>query len=251
MKTTPLITLARIHESAVMQTATQSSSRSFELSRRPLDSGRLCGMEFVPKISAMSEEEHVNRSLAFVLCAVMSLMIPSIVSAQERSRSLLFQFGIGYGAANYPTGLESALQFMESMAGVERTKVGIGMGLGIAVAEKGFLMFRVDGTGDRFDDSQGFMQVNLYLYSVGLRWYPSTTGLYVEGNAGSSAAVVQFSDSAMVASRPGFGLGGAIGWDFAKGKTGSGFVVEARANMLDIEDIQVPIYLLTIGYGWK
>ena len=112
-------------------------------------------------------------------------------------------------------------------------------------------MGRIDGTGDRLYDSKDYLQINLYLYSLGARFYPQTTGLYFEGGAGMTAAVLQTSFAGNSSSNNGFGFGGGIGYDFARGSTGFGLNLEAKYDFMEIESYQFGAFMLTVDLCWK
>mgnify|MGYP006281926393 CR=1 FL=1 len=55
--------------------------------------------------------------------------------------------------------------------------------------------------GDRLFDLSGVsLQLNSYLYSPGIRWYPFTTGLVLGAHAGASRILIQSSSAGTNAS---------------------------------------------------
>ncbi len=155
------------------------------------------------------------------------LSFPPLAAAENANRGFIFQFGVGAGFPSYPSALEATMSYADSLPGIARTQVSLDLALGYAVSQQIYLLGRADGIGDRISDSYGdYVQVNLYLYSVGLRFYPWTTGVYLEGSAGASSGVSDF----------GFGYGAAIGYDFTSNPRGFGLTVEAKYDGLQIEE---------------
>lgn len=184
-------------------------------------------------------------------CILCALAMSAPLSAQEDRRSVLFEIGAGLGFPGYPAEVEAVLSAVGGQPGVDRVKVGVEISLGIALSQNAFLMASMDGTGDRLTDYSDYMQVNLYLYSLGLRYYPRTTGFYLEGDLGSSACVTQASFIESEASNLGFGWGAALGYDFNDSPRGFGLSLEARFNGLEIEGDAASSLMLTLNCCWK
>ncbi|MDP3178633.1 MAG: hypothetical protein Q8M76_12080, partial [Spirochaetaceae bacterium] len=96
-----------------------------------------------------------------------------------------------------------------------------------------------------------YIQMNLLLYSLGLRYYPSTTGVYIEAGAGASRGAMVSSSVGDSASDFGFGYGAALGYDFNTKPRGFGLCLEARYLGLTIEDEQTGGLMLTLNLCWK
>lgn len=192
-------------------------------------------------------------TLYFPVVSVLSLsfLAPASAAAEGQDRFALFQLGAGPGLPSYPSELEAVMSLLESVPGVDRLKLALDLGLGLAVSPKGFVMARIDATGDRLDDGADYIQVNLYLASLGFRYYPSVRGFYVEGNLGASSAVIQSSFLNTSRSDPGVGFGGALGYDFARRATGFGLTVEGRYNYLSIEGDPCSQLMATLNLCWK
>jgi hypothetical protein len=182
-----------------------------------------------------------------------SLLVPGIVFGQGagRKRMVLAQLGAGFGVPSYPSEMSSFLAFVESYPGNRRVKVSLDLALGIAIGQQAFLLGRIDGLADRLEGNGGYMQVNTYLTSLGLRVYPQTTGFYVEAGLGSSKGVVQTSFAGDNSSDAGYGFGAALGYDFTPGATGFGLGVEAKYNSLSIEGKQYGQFMATVNLCMK
>jgi hypothetical protein len=192
---------------------------------------------------------HVRITLAIVF----ALALPCIAAAQGWGRDLLlFQVGAGLYFPSYPDGLESAMSYADSLPGVDRIQVAVDLALGFSISERAYIMARVDGGGDRISDSSGdYSQLNLYLFSLGARYYPYVTGLYLEADVGSSQAEVDISGEGSYPSDKGFGYGIAIGYDFNRRLRGFGLELEAKYDSLTIESEQYGAFMLTLNLCWK
>lgn len=193
-----------------------------------------------------------RKPIVLCLCIGVAILLePLALFADDAQRSLLFQLGAGSAYPSYPAQTETVLSYAEAQAGVERIKLSLDLALGIALSEQGFLMARIDGTGDRLYDSSDYLQLNLYLYSLGLRYYPATTGLYLDAGAGASRAVLQASTGETSASDFGFGYAVAAGYDFNAAPRGFGLSLEARYLGLETGSDQAGALMLTIDLCWK
>ncbi|PKL08979.1 MAG: hypothetical protein CVV51_06145 [Spirochaetae bacterium HGW-Spirochaetae-7] len=183
--------------------------------------------------------------LFFMICAVTGAF------ADEGRRGAMFQLGAGMAIPIYDDGTEAFFSAMESTPGIDRITLGLNVALGYGVSPNGIILGRIDGMGDRVYDSVDFIQMNLYLYSLGYRYYPSKTGLYIEGGIGSAVMVYMDSSSYNSSSDPGLGFGVACGYDFNADIRGFGLTVEAKYNSYDIEGINEAGISLVGNLCWK
>ena len=165
------------------------------------------------------------KKITIIIALLLALAVPAF--AQEPvHRGVLFQLGAGPSFPSYPSELEYDLDYLESIPGVDRVQVAIDLALGFAVMDTSYLMLRMDGFGDRFDYLGEYFQLNLYLYSIGLRHYPQGSGLYLEGGLGASMGMTMSSDLPTEESESGSGFGVALGYDFNKTPRGFGLTLE-------------------------
>ncbi len=192
------------------------------------------------------------RHLRIALSLFCLVLLLPLAAAAEGPRSLLFQIGAGLGFPSYPAEVEDLFSYMDSLDGIDRIRVSLDLGLGIALSEETFFMARIDGVGDRLEDSYGdYLQMNSYLYSLGARHYPSTTGFYFEAGAGLARCVLDSSVFETSASDPGFGLGAAIGYDFDSTPRGLALALEAKYDLLRIEGESCGFLMLTANFCVK
>lgn len=173
------------------------------------------------------------------------------INAQSQRNGLLFQLGIGPGWPSWPSDFEDLLSYADSQPGVDRIKLALNLGLGLPINDKTYVLGRIDGVADRVYDSSDYIQMNVYLYSLGLRYYPSVTGFYVDGNLGASRAVMQISGVGSESSDWDTGFGVGLGYNFSKKPTGFGLSIEARYLMLSIEGEQVGALMGMLNLSWN
>ena len=172
--------------------------------------------------------------------------------AEESPEKRWFFFNIEAGAASvsYTPETDAMLSDMES-AGLDRMVVYLGIGAGYAVNEKLYAGAFISATGDRIEDSSNYMQINLYLYGAGLRYYPFTTGLVLGVDAGMAKGVMVSDLGSSSSSDPGFGTGFIIAYDFDRTLTGFTFQAGIRVNTLRIEGDTLSSASLYGALVWK
>ncbi len=186
-----------------------------------------------------------------VLAITVALTLPSMALAAERSRFVLFQVGCGLSMPSYPAETEDAFTILESQPGVERLKLSLDLALGFAVSQRAFMLGRVDGFADRLYEDNDYLQMNLYIYSIGFRYYPNTTGLHLEAGAGGTRGVARSSLGGDSSSDWDFGFGGARDWDFNPEAKGFGLTLEARYDSIELEGEGANCLMLTLNLSRK
>lgn len=193
----------------------------------------------------------MNKQIGVFAALIAFLAVPFLAASQGSGRGVLFQLGAGAGFPSYPGQAEAAFSYLDSMPGVDRLKLSLDVALGAAISQQAYFMARIDGIGDRIYDSSTWVQMNLYLFSAGLRYYPSVTGFYVEAGAGASKAVAQSSLGTSSSSDFGFGYGAAVGYDLNADAKGFGLTLEAKYDNLSISGEQAGAFMLTLNLCWK
>ncbi len=120
----------------------------------------------------------MKKVLLVVILVLSTTMLFSEESIEERG----FYFGIGGGIASvvYPEPFNSVVEAIEA-SGVDRITIEIDLSIGGAISDKNYLLGSISGYGDRLDDGISYFQLNTYLYAIGIRYYPFTTGLVLGG----------------------------------------------------------------------
>ena len=114
----------------------------------------------------------MNKNIYILIVLIATLAAPTLAASQDSGRGVLFQLGAGASFPSYPSQVETVLSYMDSVPGIDRLKLSLDIALGAAISQQAYVMARVDGMADRLYDSHDFIQMNLYLYSLGLRYYP-------------------------------------------------------------------------------
>jgi len=193
----------------------------------------------------------MKTKLPILLAIIMTVGWAATVSAEEGRRGALFQIGAGTAVPFYPSETEAAFSFIESGVGVERIKIGLNLALGFGISQNGILMARIDGMGDRLYDVSDYIQLNMYLYSLGYRFYPSATGFYLESGVGMATCVMQSSSLGQSTSDPGFGYGAGCGYVFNHDINGFSFTIEAKYNSYTFEGDSAGGISLVGNLCWK
>jgi hypothetical protein len=201
-------------------------------------------------LPALVKAEDYMKKIPIIIALILALAVPAF--AQEPvHRGVLFQIGAGPSFPSYPPEVEYFLDYLESEPGMDRVQVAVDLALGFPVMDTSYLMLRMDGSGDRFDYLGEYFQLNLYLYSIGLRHYPSGTGFYAEAGLGSSLLVGKSSDMPTEESDFGSGFGLALGYDFNTAPRGLGLTLEAKYNWLTIEGEDCGGLMILLSLCWK
>lgn len=187
-----------------------------------------------------------------VLLVAVLVLSAVMLFSEEKIEERGFYFGIGGGPAVvvYPEPLNSALDAIED-SGVDRITIDINLSIGGAIGDKTYLLGSVSGYGDRLDDGIYYLQVNTYLYAIGVRYYPFTTGLVLGTDIGRTIMVVQSTYSSDVESDPGFGYNVLLAYDFDRTKTGFAFQLGLKVGGYDIEGETVQAGSLFFNLVWK
>jgi hypothetical protein len=118
-------------------------------------------------------------------------------------------WSIGMASHDYPAGLGSLLDTIESLPGVDRTEIGIDMlGFYWPQAENRLLGFVISGSADSFEGPFSTMQINHYLYGVsGMKFFGQEIGdgFFVRGDVGLARIVITDGFSTTATSDTGFG----------------------------------------------
>jgi len=187
-----------------------------------------------------------------VMLVIALSMAALLAWAQNENRGLLFQLGLGASFPSYPSDLGTVLDEVAALPGVTRVQIDLDVELGIPIVQQSYLMLGVNGCGDRLQDSAGdWMQLNMYLYSVGIRYYVEVSGLYGEVDIGGSNAVLDSSVGSTISNTTQFSWGGVIGYDFFPRHRGLSLALEGRYNAYNIDGTLVPTFAAVLDLLYK
>ncbi len=168
--------------------------------------------------------------------------------------SSLTSIGIGGASISYGEEFDEIVDSAEAY-GIDRTTLFIDLLLGYSPVQNSYVTVGVNGVGDRFMSSYSSesMQLNSYLYYVGYRTYPNTTGMYWEIDGGGAKMMIvqneDFGDA--VASDWGTGICLKAGYDFSKDNDGFSLSVGVAANASLIEDETITSGAVYASLNWK
>lgn len=172
--------------------------------------------------------------------------------ADSAERGVMFQIGLGTAQIEWPQELKEMMDYAEAQPDIDRVKVHLNLGLGAAVGENLYLLGSLQGYGDRLEDSYGdYVQINAYLFGLGLRWYPFVTGLVLGGDIGAARLVAMGSGVESAASEWGNGLGFTAGYDFGGRPTGVSLILGLRVDGMSVEGESVGTAALFLNLAFK
>jgi hypothetical protein len=164
----------------------------------------------------------------------------------------MFQIGLGAAEIEWPQELKELMDYAEGQPDIDRVKVHLNLGLGAAISENLYLLGSLQGYGDRLEDSYGdYVQINAYLFGLGLRWYPFVTGLVLGGDIGAARLVAMGSGVDSSVSDWGNGLGFTAGYDFGRRPTGVSLILGLRIDGMSVEGESVGTAALFLKLAFK
>lgn len=189
-----------------------------------------------------------------LVLVIVFILIATFLFSQEIIEKRGFYFGIGGGPAviKYPEPTESMLNELENtIVGLQRIQLEIDLTIGWAINDKTYLVGVLTGFADRLEDSTGSLQLNTYLYAIGLRYYPFTTGLLLGGDLGASKMLIQNSAAEDSVSDFSYGYNLIAAYDFDSTKTGFTFQLGVKVGGYEIEGEVVTGVCLFGDLVWK
>jgi len=182
------------------------------------------------------------------------LVLGSVLAAQEensRQGRFLFQFGGGPNFPFYDSATETLFSAIDAQAGVTRTKLALDLEFGYGLSPTTMFLAGMIGTGDALSYGGNTMQLNLYLYHLGLRWYPGAKGFYLSGLVGATKGLLMLNGSALSGSNFGTGAGLAIGNEFSSRNRGFTVGLEAATFGGSIEGQFESTVMVTLNLAWR
>ena len=126
------------------------------------------------------------------LLLVLLLLSPLQAFAEEEDWYTYWSFG--FSSNSYPGDMDSVLNDLEALPGVDRAEIAIDMlGFYWPLDEKLILGFVISGTADAFTTPVGNMQINQYLYGASImKFFGKETGdgLFLRGDLGFAKAAI-------------------------------------------------------------
>ncbi len=168
----------------------------------------------------------------------------------DEMRGFMFQVGLGAASIEYPPDLDAMIDLVDAM-GADRFTIYLDLGLGFAITQKTYVLFSISGVGDRLDYAGDYVQFNTYLYGVGVRHYPFTTGLVFGADLGAARMVWDDSSGGSYASDWGNGVRLFLGYDFARRLRGFTGILGLAVTGSTIEDEDFSSAQIFFSLAWK
>ena len=177
--------------------------------------------------------------------ATAGLFIPLLFSAvlahaAEEKRGFYLDVGLGAGSARYGDEVDDALDLLEDND-FDRTTLGLDLVIGGAVLPNLYVVGSVSGFADRLDNDDENLQLNTYLFGVGVRYYPlpSKKHLQLGADVGLANMVLDtsFDEVGDYTSDNGTGLKLSVAWDFDSTLRGPAFMLGVQFMTASIEDV--------------
>jgi hypothetical protein len=162
----------------------------------------------------------------------------------------MFEVGGGPALISYGSLADAYFSAAQSY-GADRSQLFIDLDAGYALGKKLYLTGGIDGGGDRFSQGSSYIQINSYLYRIGLRYYPFETGLLLGLDGGAARLVISSNVGIGSTSDWGYGAGGTIAYDFTRKQTGFGLVLGVRTEYLTVGGSPISDVALYLNLLWK
>jgi hypothetical protein len=164
------------------------------------------------------------KRLALVV-VVLFMLAATNSFAQNKLESWYTYWGLGYADVTYPDKLNTVLDELKELPGVDHTGIGLDMlGFYWPNGEKTIIGGILNGWGDRYEDSDSddYMQFNGYLFSLSAMHFLTGQigqGLFLRGDFGASRLVLSTTGYGDESSKWGFGglLGAGFGVPISSG----------------------------------
>ncbi len=167
------------------------------------------------------------------------LLSAALANAAEEKRGFYLDVGLGAATVKYGDELDDALDLLEDND-FDRTTLSLDLTAGGAVLPNLYVVGSISGFADRFDDGDEDLQLNTYLFGVGLRYYPlpSKKHLQLGLDAGLAKIVATSSfDDDDITSDTGSGFKLSVAWDFDSTLKGPAFMLGMQFMTASVEDV--------------
>ena len=202
----------------------------------------------------------MKKVLLVVVLVLSATMLFSEEKIEERGfyekRGFYFDVGFGFAYVKYPEPLNSEVVALEAL-GCDRMTLYANGSIGGAVSDKSYLLGSISYYSDELEYGSilwgDFLYLDTYLYAIGVRYYPFTTGVVLGADVGVTNLVFTGTDSSDVESDYGFGYNLLFVYDFDTTKTGFALQLGLKVGVYDIEsdgDTVRPASLF-VNFVWK
>ncbi len=161
--------------------------------------------------------------LMMVACVLVS---QGAFAGVERERGFYFDAGLGSGSVSYGDDLDNALELLDGL-GADRTTIYLDLGIGYALTPNLYATGSISAFGDRFEYKTEMMQLNTYLYGLGVKYYPFGKGLQLGASAGAGVMILSSSEPEFdgADSERTYGTQFSVAYDFDSTDTGPAVIL--------------------------
>lgn len=185
-----------------------------------------------------------------------ALLLLSSLNTNAKEESWYTYWSIGLANNSYTDELDTVLDELESLPGVDRTEAAFDLlGFYWPVQPKTILGFVVSGSFDKFDTPIGDLQINQYLYAASaMHFFGRETGdgLFLRGDLGIAKASIDVNTTVVNAeetsdSGTGYLLG--VGYGIPVSEE-SRILLSINISNKDIEGDDISVVTFNIGGLW-
>jgi hypothetical protein len=184
----------------------------------------------------------------------LSLVLGTSLAQGEERRGFYLDAGIGIGSVSYGDELDDILDEADDN-GLDRITAGLTISIGGAVLQNLYLVGTITGLGDRLYDGSDYLQLNTYLYGVGVRYYPlrSRKHLQIGADVGIGKVALQTSEPGYddQYSDNGTAVKLSVAWDFDSTLRGPHVLVGAEVLSASIDHENVTGAALFVKFVLK
>ncbi|GMO52806.1 MAG: hypothetical protein Pg6C_19090 [Treponemataceae bacterium] len=179
---------------------------------------------------------------------------------QERKRGIYFDIGLGFSFTRYGSELDDVIKQVRD-DGFDRMAVALDSSIGWAVTQKLYAVGSFCGLGDRltYESSEKtadyYVQINTYLFGLGIRWYPLPSGKYLQLGAdagfGRFIAVSNIPGMKTALSDWGFAQKLSIALDIDRTMTGPAILLGFEELLEFVEDDTAAGFSIFVKFVFK
>jgi hypothetical protein len=166
----------------------------------------------------------MKRKLLMAVVFLGIISSPVFSQTSERYRGFYLDVGLGFGGISYGEEIDDLLEWVDDN-GVDRMTMSLDFSIGGAVSQNLYVVGSFVGFGDRLSKSSDYMQMNAYIFGLGVRFYPLFSMKHLQLGADAGLGFMVFGSSVagvdtVVESDPGFGVKISVAYDFDSTMTG-------------------------------
>jgi hypothetical protein len=181
----------------------------------------------------------MKRKFLIGLLIFLGITFVAFPQTNEEHRYFYVDAGIGFSIISYRSILNDIFKLIDGY-GFERRAISLDLSIGWAVSQNLYIVSSLCGFGDRLYQSSDYLQLNTYLFGIGIRLYPLPSKKYFQFgiDMGLGKMVMQSSIYEMddLVSESGISTKISVAYDFNSTMTGTSFLLGSEFLIGAIED---------------